>query len=264
MMTLRMAVPFGDAPPLIISMQNGKGSLERIESTFGDVGVPYSVAVAVTRPVWFPTFKDGDPIRSEVKSRAIGGAAVQGDHSQSEAIIQLLNRIGMATVAGWREDITWSSVFWGIQANAISAIVDIAAQDVYRDPVWQTYEMVQLQEALRVIGKLDARLMRLPGVNVPLIARQVRHLPRPVLPPALSTHPRPPTLKHDLRFEHGRSDAAYFNGAVAVAAKDLKLRTPINHGLALTLTDIAEGKLQWKAFIKKPSLLQSSLRLAQG
>lgn len=262
LMEMQQTLGFGNPPPPVLSLQNGVGSLNRIDSAFGEQVEPFSIAAAVTRPFWFAQFADGKPIRCRINTRNIGGVALQVDHPLSETIGQMFREIGLTVTFGWADAIQWSSVLWGIQANAIAAILDIPPQEVYQNPHWFAHEHDQLQEALRVIDRLGVQLMRLPGVNVPMIANQARYLPRAIMPYFIANHPRPPALKDDLRFGTGRSEAAYFNGAIAVHGHDLDIPTPINHALALTLTDIAEGRMLWSQFKANPSLLESSIRLA--
>ncbi|NJL93065.1 MAG: hypothetical protein HC915_04735 [Anaerolineae bacterium] len=248
---------------MIIALQNGIGPLERLRSSFGQATPPHGLAAVNTRPFWFNLQHAGQPVRTQVLSRDLGGVALQADHPEALAVAALLRQAGLPVHFGWAEELLWSSVFWHLQANALSAILDRAPQDIYRDPVWLAVELAQLREALRVIDAQGVRLTALPGVNVPLMARQVRWLPRPALALALSAHPRPPALRNDLQHHSGYSDAAYFNGAVAVAAQQHRLRAPINHALAVTLTDLAEGRLDWPRFKREPGLLQAALRLAQ-
>lgn len=237
-----------NTPPPILSLQNGFGSVQRINSIFGE-------GHAITGTVTFQVDKTL-PVPS--------GFALQADHPASELALNVLKRTGLPIKSGDALSIQWSSVFWGLQANALSAILNVNRSEIYDTPKWFGYEVQQLQEALFVIDKLGVRLTSLPGVNVPRIASAVRRLPHALLAAYLSRQPVPfPSLKAELAQNLGRSDAAYFNGAVAVHAHDLKFRAPINHTLALTATDIAEGRQRWDAFQQKPELLDAMIRLAQ-
>lgn len=256
---LRQALNWSQAPPPIVALQNGVGGIRRLESLFGE-GI--ALAAAITRLFWFPILQENRPLRTHVLSSSEGGIALQADHPTAETAARLLREIGLSVVMGFAPSILWSSIFWGIQANAISAILDITPQEVYQNPIWFAYEHQQLIEALRVIRALNVRLMRLPSVNIPLMAQQARFMPRRIVAPLLSVHPRPPSLRDDLKTHSGRSDAAYFNGAIAVHGHDLKIPTPINHALALVLTDLAEGRMAWSQFKQNPDLLQAALRLA--
>lgn len=239
-----------NTPPPILSLQNGFGSVQRINSIFGE-------GHAITGAVTVQFSAAGIP-------SAKGGFALQADHPASELALRVLKRTDLPIKSGDALAIQWSSVFWGLQANALSAILNVNRSEIYNTPKWFGYEVQQLQEALFVIDQLGVHLTSLPAVNVPRIAGAVRRLPHALLAAYLSRQPVPlPSLKAELAQNLRRSDAAYFNGAVAVHAHDLKFRAPINHTLALTATDIAEGRQRWDAFQQKPELLDAMIRLAR-
>lgn len=256
---LRQALPWDQSPPPMVVLQNGYGSIQRIESVFG---AGHTLAAAITRPFWYGSYQAGKPNLSHILSAEWGGVALQADHALSETVANMLRQIGLEVQMGFAESIQWSSVFWGLQANAISSILDITPQAVYQSSQWFPYEHAQLKEAMRVIKAMNVKLMPLPGVNVPRIAQIIERVPYKLAAPLLSVFPRPPSLRDDLRWQTGRSDAAYFNGAIAALGHNLRLRTPINHALALVLTDLAEGRARWERYRNKPDLLEASLRIA--
>lgn len=192
-----------------------------------------------------------------------GGVGIPADHALTATAEKLFQLAGIPTLTLDGSALEWSSVLWSLNANALSAILDIPREAVYRSPEWFAVEYGLLKEALRVIDRLGVKVSALPGVNLPLMARQIRWIPRRLLPAFLMRHPAPPSLRDDLVKGSGRSEAAYYNGAVALAAHDLHLRTPINHALALTLTDIAEGRALWSQYKDRPERLAATLRLAQ-
>ena len=103
--------------------------------------------------------------------------------------------------------------------------------------------------------------MALPGINVPRLAVMVRWLPKFLLKNILKAQASYPTLKDDLVNETGRSDAAYINGAIAHAGYDAGISTPINHALAVTLTDIAEKRASWSQFKGNLTQLATIIRI---
>lgn len=242
---------FQDSAPPILVLQNGVGTFQRTASLFQEK----ALAGAVTCHFSYDEFS------SSVQVSPTGGFALQAD--APELVLNVLRATGRPVKLGDAQSILWSSVFWGIQANALSAILQVAPANIYQNPKWFGYEVQQLTEALFVIDKLGVRLIALPDVNVPRMAWAVRWLPRALLAAYLTNQPRPPALRDELAQKLGRSDAAYFNGAVAVHAHDLHYRAPLNHVLAMTMTDIAEGRQGWDAFKEKPELLDAMIRLAQ-
>jgi len=236
---LRAATPLDGVPPIIVSLQMGRGSRQTIDALFG-AGHALVGLVGVD-----------------------GRFLLANDHPQSASIAAMLTTAGFTVMTSRAESIEWSSVFWGIQANAISAILDIPPEQIYDDPALFAIEHAQLVEAHSIIRQTGAKLIRLPGVNVPAMARQLGWIPRRWVGRFLRNHPRPPSLREELAQKTGRSDAAYLNGAIALHADELKLRAPINHALALIVTDIAEGRAAWSQFQQNPALLEATIRLAR-
>lgn len=261
LLSLRSLIPLDETPPPIISLQLGVGHIPRIEAIFG---AGQGMVGVVTKSVRYGTDKDGQPDRGHILADQGGGVALQNDHPHHAQVGELLREGGLQVIFGTGDSIAWSSVFWGIQANALSSILNRDPADIYHDSRWFAYEHEQLLEAFGLIRYMGIRLIALPGVNVPLMARQVGWIPRNYLGFWLARHPRPPSLKTDLQLGTGRSDAAYLNGAIAYHAHQLGLHTPVNYALALTLTDIAEGRAVWSAFQNNPKLLDATIRLAKG
>jgi len=250
----RALATFAPLPP-ILALQWGVGGIKQLESA---LGAGCALLGVVTRRIGFGA--DAGHIEAD----NFGGVALQGDHPQTAAAAQILTAAGLPVTRAAGVALQWSSVFWGIQGNALSAILDIAPEEIYQDPLLFAYEYQQLIEAQRVIAGLGVRLVALPGVDVPRRWHGLRWLPRRLAPFFLGRGVRPPSLRDDLLGTHKRSDAAYLNGAVAVAAYDLGLRAPVNHALALTVTDIAEGRALWAGYKEGRELLFATLRLSTG
>ncbi len=255
---MRMATAWDAAPPPILSLQNGRGSVQRIDSLFGEGHV-------LTGAVTLQFDDHASQKKSYVAASVTGGFALQIDHPASQLALAVLRQTQRPVKLGDAESIQWSSVFLGLHANALSAILNVDRAAIYENPKWFGYEYAQLQEALGILEKIGVPLIALPDANVPQMARMVRWLPRAVLPLYLARFSTPsPNLREELSQNLKRSDAAYLNGAVAIQANQLKMRTPLNHILALTVTDIAEGRQDWQAFTEKPELLDAMIRLALG
>lgn len=250
------------APP-ILSLQWGVGNVERVTSIFGAEQVLVGV---VTKPLHFLTSSDGHntPLPSALRVGTWGGVALQHNHPLSIKVANLLKDSGLNVQLEDADALLWSSVFWGIQANALSSILDIPPAQVYQDKTLFAYEHEQLAEAWVILQRAGIKLVDLPGVKVAQMARQLTWLPRPVVSYALRRNPRPPSLRDDLHLRTGRSEAAYLNGAIAIKADQMGLQAPLNYALALTLTDIAEGRALWRQYQGNPQLLFATLRLAKG
>lgn len=249
------------SPPPIVVLQLGMGGVQQIESAFG---AEHALLGVATRPLDYAETADGQLDRARLVVGQGGGIALQAGHRLSQKVAALMRAVGLKVILGEQAALQWSSVLWGIQTNALAAVLNLSPAQIYDDPTWFAYEHCQLVEALSIIRRLGVRLLRLPGVNVPLLARGLGGLPPHWARPFLRRFPRPPALKHDLALKTGRSDAAYLNGAVALQAHQLGLRAPVNHVLALTVTDIAEGRGLWSYYQQHPKVLEAALRLAIG
>ena len=257
---LRNHIALDESPPVMVSMQIGVGGLQRVESVFG---TDHTLTAVPTRKFRFAIDARGETLYELILPDDFGGVAVQSNHPYTQMILDLMSEAGFTAKPGRRDSILWSSVFWGIQGNALSAILDIAPEQIYNDPNLFEIEHQQLVEALGIIRKLNVPLITLPDVNVPLMARQTEWIPRSLLSYFLKDCLRPPLLQDELRGQNGRSEAAYLNGAVAVHADQMDLRTPVNHALALITTDIAEGRVLWSQYKDNPEMLHVTLRLAR-
>lgn len=160
------------------------------------------------------------------------------------------------------KDLLWSDVFSQLQANALPSILDVPTTEIYENSAYFDIEYQQIKEALAVIRHERANLVSLPGMNVPRLAQMVRWLPKIILKSILKAQTKEPTLKQDLIDETGRSDAAYLNGAVAYIAHENNLANmPINHALAVVLTDIAEKRAAWDQYKGDLTQLQTIIRI---
>lgn len=251
--TLQTFVPPQQSPPPMLLLQWGYGGLQQAYSAFGQDSILYGM---VTKPIGWES--------NHPQAENWGGIALQYDHPHTEAIATLLHTAGWQVELGPAEAIQWSSVFWGIQANAISSILNIDPMQVYQDPMLFGYEYRQLTEALRILAQAEVPMIPLPDVDIPALVQTMIHTPMADLPSQLMSYPRPPSLKTDLLAQTGRNDAAYLHGAIALRADGMKLQAPLNHALAFTLTDIAEGRALWEPYQRAPQLLMATLRLANG
>ncbi len=237
--------------PHVLSLQPGIGSLEKLISL---LGVEKSLRAVVTRDfAWMD---------AAVMTSGAGGFVVS-EHPQAPFVGGLLQQAGLGKPRTAPADsLGWSDVFWRLHANALPTLLNIAPASVYDDPnIWQL-EYRQLLEAIAVIDRLNINLVNLPGIHVPRLAWLVRLLPPSWLAKILKRGVRPPSLRVDLEYQSGHSDAAYLNGAVAQAAYGLQLPAPVNHVLALSVTDVAEGRIQWSHFHNNLDYLQTLIRVA--
>ena len=249
-------IPPEHCPPIFV-LSNGIGAFEKIETYFPAEKI---VQGFPTRQFVWPQISNGTVAREVVVSDGVGGVALtQGQHS--EKLAQLLRVIGMGDVLiHARESLQWSDVLWQIQCNALPTLLQVSPEAVYQSPELFALEYRQLREAMAVIDYKKVALVDLPGVDVRRLGWQIRLLPEQWLAPYLQKNRPQPTLITGLQQKHGRSDAAYLNGAVARTAYELKIAAPVNHTFAVSITDVAEGRAAWQQF--SPEYLQTLVRIA--
>jgi len=194
----------------------------------------------------------------------VGGVGLADDHPFSREIAALLWAAYLPVMLDNGRDLQWSALLWQLQANAVPALVDLSADDVYSSPSLFAIEHRQLLEALGIVQALKVRLIDLPDAPINLLTTQLQTLPAALLPSRMVRTPAPPSLRVELEFGAANSEAAYLNGAIAIQANDLKLRAPINHALALALQDIAERRALWSQFQRSPRMLEALIGAAGG
>lgn len=249
------------ACPNLFVMAHGIGSYEKLATFFDPKLILRGVS---TQTFAFPTLnRDTREVAHEViASDGLGGIGLS-HHEKADKIAHMLQRAGFQSIQiEARESLEWSDLLWQIQSNALPTLIDVAPKEIYKDPRLFALEYAQLNEAIAVIDRLKIQLIQLPTVHIPRLAWQIRYLPQMVLWRLLSQNQKSPSLRNDLVQKTGRSDAAYLNGAVAQYAYDLGLSAPVNHILALSLTDIAEGRALWGQFRGQVDYLETMIRIA--
>lgn len=168
------------------------------------------------------------------------------------------------------EALEWSKLFVDMIGNALSAALDELPPEVFGDYRLFDVEWAGLNETLWVIEQQGIDLVDLPGAPARRLATIVRRLPRQLTRLLLiwqlqrTRGEQPPSLLRELRAGQAQTEAAWLNGAVVLAAHTLDYLVPVNHALALTVSDIAAGRAPWEMFRHNPDMLLRSIRMAQG
>lgn len=245
--------------PSILTLQHGIGALDKIAAYYGEDRVIQGIW---TRSFSWPSLENGQLAYETVVTDGVGGLALS-QNPQAQKMAHMLFLAGLGTVPIYpKESLLWSDILWQIQSNALATLLDISPDQIYADPHLFDIEIAQLREAMQVIDRLNIRLVELPGVNVPRLGWQIRLLPKNTLRSVLAVNAKPPGLLDDLIQKTGRSDAAYLNGAVARFAHNLRLAAPVNHTLAMSVTDVAEGRALWNPFRSNSAYLETLIRIA--
>lgn len=248
------------AAPPIVALQRGVGGAEQIESAYGVGSV---IRGALSAVISSPIVNKQWALENVVQM-GLGGVGLADDHPFSREIAALLWAAYLPVMLDDGRDLQWSALLWQLQANAVPALVDLSADDVYSSPSLFAIEHRQLLEALGIVQALKVRLIDLPDAPINLLTTQLQTLPAALLPSRMVRTPAPPSLRVELEFGAANSEAAYLNGAIAIQANDLKLRAPINHALALALQDIAERRALWSQFQRSPRMLEALIGAAGG
>jgi ketopantoate reductase len=113
-------------------------------------------------------------------------------------------------------------------------------------------------------------VVNLPGAPAKTLATLAKRVPLPLARPLLRSQitggrgDKLPSLLHALRNGHRRTEAAWLNGAVTKAADDIQRLAPVNHALALIVSDIAAGNAPWEMYRRRPDMLLTSIRVTRG
>ena len=253
--------PFLLTLPPIISFQNGVGSEDSLRMLFGPERiVSGTLLTAVSMP------EPGTII--EEKQR---GIALADDVPAAKSALEALSQTALNISAlPDSRSLKWSKLLLNMLGNATSAILDMPLSAIYADPRLFAIERAAFIEALHILELQDIKLYDLPGTPVRLLASIMRWFPPVISRPLLKQKvargrgEKPPSLLLALRASSRKTEAAWLNGAVAGAAKQLGRAAPINHALALTVSDIAAGRVPWDMYRQNPDMLLTTIRAAQG
>lgn len=249
------------APPPIASFQNGIGNEESIEAAVGEDKV---VAATLTTPVSMP--EPGVVVEEKMR-----GIAIAIDSPAAEMVYSAFENTGLLVEkVDSGPTLKWSKLLLNILGNATSAILDMHPGEVFADPDLFGVEWQALHEALAIIGLSGIEVVNLPGAPAKTLATLAKRVPLPLARPLLRSQitggrgDKLPSLLNALRSGHRRTEVAWLNGAVTKAADDVQRLAPVNHALALMVSDIAAGNAPWEMYRHRPDMLLTSIRVTQG
>lgn len=255
-----LAVHLKPAKP-VISVQNGVGTEDAIRATLGTENV---VIASLTSAVSME-------IPGQVIEEKQRGLALASDSAAYPTAISAFRptHLNLQTCPDW-QTLRWSKLLLNILCNATCAILDMTPQAVLGDPRLFGIEIRALKEALSVLRLKRIRVTNLPGAPAASLQAALSLVPWPLLRPLLRPRlasgrgDKLPSLMTALRRRQSRTEVAWLNGAVAEAARSQNRLAPINHALALLVSDIASGRIAPDLYRNQPDLLVATLRIADG
>jgi ketopantoate reductase len=156
-------------------------------------------------------------------------------------------------------------------ANATVAILDMPAREVFRSARLLNVEVAALLEALAILRLQGVEIVNLPRAPARTLTRLVERLPRTFLPPILRQlgygqrgSQTMSSLHTDIALGRKRTEVAWLNGAIVQATEGMRRVAPINHALALIVSDIASGRVAWEMYRHKPEALLTAVRTTRG
>ncbi len=247
-----------DVPP-IVSFQNGIGAEDSLRAAFGTEQV---IAGTLTTPVSL-----AEPgLVVEERRR---GVAIASSVPAATAVESALRVTGLKLVVLRNaEALKWSKLLLNLIGNATCAILDMTPGEVFSDRRLFQVEYQALREALDIMSLQHIPVVNLPGAPARTLALAIRALPSALLRALLHKQvsggrgAKMPSLQASLHNGQRRTEVAWLNGAIVRGAEAVQRYAPVNHALALTLSDIAAGRIPWESYRRQPEMLLTAVSAA--
>lgn len=257
---IQSLLPYREAMPPILCLQNGVDNEALLEETFGRQAV---IAATVTSAI-------GRRAAGEIVLERKRGTGVAASHELSSTLASAMNHAGLNTRLYARgTDMKWSKMLTNLLANATSAILNMTPAEIFEDPDLCRLEVSQLREALRVMSALGIHTVDLPGTPVVALTFAVRNMPLKISRPLLARGigggrgGKMPSFHVDLYSGREQSEVVYLNGAVVRYGEHAGVPTPVNHLLTETLLALTRGDLALDTYAGKPEKFLAELEKTQ-
>jgi 2-dehydropantoate 2-reductase len=247
-----------DAGATVLTLQNGVGNEETLARALGAAAVrsgAFTISVSVPTP--------GTVTRHTAKG-GFGFAPVAG-----EDLAPLLARFAptglpIVTTRSYRA-LKWSKLLLNMLANAQSALLGLPPAALFAEPALFAVEQRAFREARAVMRAAGIGLVDLPAYPVRLLAAAMA-LPAPLARRLLAARvgggrgDKLPSLWIDLERGLSRSEAPWYNGAVAALAEQTGVHAPVNATLTRLLAEVTADPAAWAAWRGDPARLLAALR----
>ncbi|MGI8856881.1 MAG: ketopantoate reductase family protein [Thermomicrobiales bacterium] len=243
----------------VCTMQNGVGNEAALVDALGAAHVlsgAITISVSMTEP---------GLVAQHTGEGGVAFAPVPGGPTPG-SVLAIFDETGLPAVGvASYHDLKWSKLLLNLLANAQAAILDTDAATIAGDPALFGIEQRAFREALRVMRRVPAQPIALPGYDVPKLALAMR-LPRPVAWRLLKERigggrgEKRPSLALDLARGKRETEVDWLNGAVEQAARAYGLRAPVNATLAALVRQLAADPGACPPVSERRAWLQRSLR----
>ncbi len=158
----------------------------------------------------------------------------------------------------------WNKLLLNIWGNAISAILDMDIEEIYKHPRLFHIDFKAYKEATMVMRALRLPFMNLPGYPLQLfqlLTYSGEGFLRKILYKKFASGrgSKEASLRIDLKKHKEKTEAPYLYGQVARYGRILGIDTPINQHLFELTEGIARKIIPWEKFRGKESALLSYL-----
>lgn len=234
----------------VLSLQNGVGNEETLAEALGAAGVragTFTINVSVPEP------------GTVVRHRASGGVGFAPFAGEDLApLLERFRPTGLPlVVARSHRVLKWSKLLLNMLGNAQSAILDLPPAALFADPRLFAVERRAFHEARAAMRAAGIGLVDLPAYPVRALALALAlpaSLSRRVLERRLGggRGTKMPSLWIDLHEGKGRSEVAWYNGAVAALGRARNVPTPVNDAMQRTLAALVTETARWSEYRGQP------------
>lgn len=234
----------------VLTIQNGVGNEEALAEGLGAGAVrsgAFTISVSIPQP--------GTVARHTAKG-GLGFAPFAGE--DVAPLVGQFRPTGLPIVAARSHRVLkWSKLLLNMLGNAQSAILDLPPAALFADRQLFAVERRAFQEARAAMRAAGIGLVDLPAYPVRALALAMA-LPGPLSQRLLVRRlgggrgAKMPSIWIDLHEGKGRSEVAWYNGAVAALGLRRGVPTPVNDALHRTLAALIAEPARWAEFRGQP------------
>ncbi|MGE5073850.1 MAG: ketopantoate reductase family protein [Anaerolineae bacterium] len=243
--------PFATRLPPVWCLSNGVDNEPALASLLGaDRVIAGTVTSAVGRK------GPGDIVLERLRGVGIADGHPLSPRLYHAAASAFLKPVLYANPAAMK----WSKMLTNLLANPTSAILNMTAAQVYRNPRLYRIEVQMLRECLQVMKAQHIPVVDLPETPARALQNATRMplwLSRPFLARAAGSGRggKMPSFHIDLYSGRGKSEVEYLHGAVVRAGEKYGVPTPVNRLLCDTLMALTRREIPLEEFAGQPEKL---------